>query len=1407
MIGTRKIIFASFTKITAIALRKKNAAIIKINENKIDFKRFISSVPFIFKFEILQSFGINGQDIIQFAFFCTILEKNMKYRYIFALIFLLLSYQQNLFSQDIVVSEIYNSGELSEWTELLVIKDHLDLRGYSIRDNNTDGNNWQVPATFGNHDLWSDLREGTVILLWHRPNAKVVTDLNINDGYIEICIMNNSLSGTNEPYFTATDQIAFANASMNLNQFHEIVQIRNASDQHVHCLGYMTNQSAEFVNISGPKLAHAASVNHQAVTIVPGTDINSYTGGFNSVKTFLNSQEYATFGTANVAGTSLPQNHVYWRKLRQPEWANYGVDNFRASISANGIELTWNPRSTETFDYQGYLIVRGPEGEIDKFKPTDGMIYNSSEPIPETSVKIVAYIPGFHNNSYSDDNSKLDCETKYHYRIFLYRYNLSDFNATGIKGIDVVPEKGRGRSYNEDDYAESNQIYKNAPEKPVIKLENTESFCAGKDVLVSSNIKNSQNDLHTYWFVNSQNGHEIADSTKESITIKKLSGPTTVSLKIVNDYGCEAVSDPITINAVPYPDVYLQNEDTFERYYADVTLDICGGEENIRLSAQISNQLENTWIWYKDGVKFAENTVEEIITEAGKYQVVSWNKNLCEDSSAVVTVEYKQPDFDVTPNPLVFTVSNEMKVLTIRNNSNKTIEFLQTDVIISGNFELITGFPIAITQNSFYDLNVKFIGTETGTSSGSVIFKGECNSEKVVELIGIIEDNSITKLLSIPSIDFGDLLYCDNHRDTTFAVTISGTKQVVIDSARFNKLPSSFIITEPTSIPHTFSGNGNSYDIHLNFSSSSAGLYNNILTFYYTSGGNHYDSLEVRLKANVVIPELVVIDTDFEIEILSCENYIDTVMKVYNPGVFPDTVYYDDLYNKNALQGKFELLQSITIVNPGDTVKIPVRIYVGDRSYNLVFMPCTTTSKPVFKAKVVQTDAAPEKSQDYFSFGIINSCENSEEIELQLIITSKTDGMRIESLKGFLSGAFETDLKENVILQRGENTFNVVFKNDTDGIFTDSLKIMIQPCDNEFTIYASAQRYTPIEPTISTQDIDFGDYLLGSSAITRTFSITNNDNDILILEDLFGIEEPFNLVSHTATDFPLPIPSGETIEFTYEFSTDTEDNYADELEIIFDSPCNFNSQIQFTGTSIYQIPTIILNAFLPDSLSGEPGDRVDLPIRWSSADEVDLSTTNITKLELYLSYDEVVFFPNKGYIESATFPNISEFLFEEYDFGKAKMAYKVANSSAFKPTYFGIIEGLVLLGDTNYTYINLDSVIIESPTHNFIVNTNRSLLSVDGITRYSIVNDTLSLKAYISDENSIKIEFFVPSNDRTSIKVFDALGRELEELINDNLNPGEHSIDFSIAKYSIGPIYIMMQTGSFTTIDKVVIIR
>jgi hypothetical protein len=70
-----------------------------------------------------------------------------------------------------------------------------------------------------------------------------------------------------------------------------------------------------------------------------------------------------------------------------------------------------------------------------------------------------------------------------------------------------------------------------------------------------------------------------------------------------------------------------------------------------------------------------------------------------------------------------------------------------------------------------------------------------------------------------------------------------------------------------------------------------------------------------------------------------------------------------------------------------------------------------------------------------------------------------------------------------------------------------------------------------------------------------------------------------------------------------------------------------------------------------------------------------------------------------------------------------------------------------------------------------------------------------------------KIEYGIPKSGLVTIRIFDVLGRAVSTLVNEHKNPGYYSIDFNASDLSSGVYYYKLESGSFTDVKRLTIIK
>jgi len=72
---------------------------------------------------------------------------------------------------------------------------------------------------------------------------------------------------------------------------------------------------------------------------------------------------------------------------------------------------------------------------------------------------------------------------------------------------------------------------------------------------------------------------------------------------------------------------------------------------------------------------------------------------------------------------------------------------------------------------------------------------------------------------------------------------------------------------------------------------------------------------------------------------------------------------------------------------------------------------------------------------------------------------------------------------------------------------------------------------------------------------------------------------------------------------------------------------------------------------------------------------------------------------------------------------------------------------------------------------------------------------------------STKINFSIPASSNVVLKIYNELGKEIETLVNQNLNAGEYQAEFNAADLSSGIYYYRIETSDFVLTRKMLLVK
>jgi hypothetical protein len=354
-----------------------------------------------------------------------------------------------LSGQSVFISSYSNESDpRDEFTELIVNDDNVDMRGYSLRDNNSSTSSWQTAVNFNNTAYWAHLRRGPVIVIHHRgcnsSGVAYTIDSSKADGYIEVSATDGTFfNGGNFPGSPCTSS---SGNSLNVAATGDLLQLRDAGGNHIHALGNDNSAGSSWTtDITGSNLKalmHTAnSSSGDEIVVCSGDSAARYYGSCSSncyesgtAKTAISST--ITMGLPNSCSSSSTANSNFWKNLREPDWVS-PVLSIKRGVGFLYDTLTWN-KATDNYSTdstEGYIILRNTSNTFTA--PADGTTYTNGATIG--SAMVVTHIKSSQITSYVDTYT-LQCGQTVYYRIYAYRYSTDQFNGNTYNAA-------RGRAY------------------------------------------------------------------------------------------------------------------------------------------------------------------------------------------------------------------------------------------------------------------------------------------------------------------------------------------------------------------------------------------------------------------------------------------------------------------------------------------------------------------------------------------------------------------------------------------------------------------------------------------------------------------------------------------------------------------------------------------------------------------------------------------------------------------------------------------------------------------------------------------------------------------------------------------------------------------------------------------------
>jgi hypothetical protein len=205
-------------------------------------------------------------------------------------------------------------------------------------------------------------------------------------------------------------------------------------------------------------------------------------------------------------------------------------------------------------------------------------------------------------------------------------------------------------------------------------------------------------------------------------------------------------------------------------------------------------------------------------------------------------------------------------------------------------------------------------------------------------------------------------------------------------------------------------------------------------------------------------------------------------------------------------------------------------------------------------------------------------------------------------------------------------------------------------------------------------------------------------------------------------------------------------------------------------------------------------DSSDAKIYWAYFYEDTLASENLY-LDLIAEVGDTISFGNGIILESENYFN---------EFGLASRVREYTHILS-PEMHLQLVKGLGRYYELTWELVgNIDE--LKGAKINGVVYGDTTLVGIDDEKK--LPNSFQLFQNYPNPFNpTTSIKYSVPSLQFTIIKVYDVLGNEVATLVNEQKSPGEYEVEFDASNLSSGIYFYRLNTGSFSSIKKMIYLK
>ncbi|MCE7933387.1 MAG: choice-of-anchor D domain-containing protein [Chlorobi bacterium CHB2] len=732
--------------------------------------------------------------------------------------------------------------------------------------------------------------------------------------------------------------------------------------------------------------------------------------------------------------------------------------------------------------------------------------------------------------------------------------------------------------------------------------------------------------------------------------------------------------------------------------------------------------------------------------------------------------------------------------ITLFNDGTTPITIASASAL--ADFQILNPPPLTIPPAGNVTLRLRF-RPNAGTSDATEILQllgGPCGVSATVELrgkrLGRGGLRAPADTIRIPTFAAcaGDTVL----RDTL--VTLRSLAAGMLVAANPTLSNPQFSIVDPANFPISVLPGG---DLPLRIRYRSVASGSNLLTLAIPFDADGCaDTLRLVVVANRVDLQLSAAPAQVDMgSLLQCTSFIDTVITFVNNSL--GVVRVDSV---GATLGLAHLRPFLPFDIPaGGTRQVTVRFTpqkTGENVDSLRYYVDGCSTPIVVEVRGVKTGFILSFAQSKVALGPLLRCAIPGTFTIPAILrnrgNSPTPARVVAVVRVAGDAAFSASPASiGMAIPSGDSiTLPIQFTPAAPGDASAQFAVVLAPCNDTLLLDVSARI---VAPTLAASGGDFGAVPV-RTAVRATLTLTNTTELPLQLDSLGGLPGAFRVVS-AQPPLPRMLQPGDSVVMELEFAPDAPGSYQITPLAMLSNPCRDSVPVSLLGVGI------------------ELGDQVQFCIggrtRAIAGDTVEVILQSLNPLQLSSPTDLEwqVRYP----VTMLQFLQALPAGLQAVADGSGRLQLRLQGATAV-PTPVARLKFLALAGGNGDAVVKIDSAASTAPllvpticADSAVVQIgSRCVLTSIGLGKHrNALNDPVPNPA----NGIVAIGFQQLEDARTTIRLFDAQGRQVLMPLQQELRGGQYSLLLDLSDLPDGAYFYTIEAGQYHQSKRIVIQR